>query len=475
MENSHTNHLRTLFERWSGEPVTGLAPLPPSGSDRRYYRISGQKTTVLGAHNPDDKENRAFMAFSRHFHQQGLPVPQIYAEALDAQVYLLEDLGDTTLFGYLSSARTGQAFPDDVLALYQRVLAELPRFQILAAQHLDYRVCYPRARFDKQSMLWDLNYFKYYFLKLAKIPFDEQLLEDDFQRFTDYLLDTRCDYFLYRDFQSRNIMLYGGEPYFIDYQGGRRGALQYDVASLLYDAKADIPQTVRTDLLQYYLTGLQRVIRLEAREFTDYYYGYVLIRLMQALGAYGFRGFYEQKAHFLQSVPYALANLAWLLDHVRLPVTIPTLLAVLRVLTESTALKRLGHHPPLRVRINSFSYKRGIPVDDSGHGGGYVFDCRALPNPGRYPEYQTLTGKDAAVIEFFKQEPEVGRFLDTVFQLADQSVTAYQARQFSNLMVSFGCTGGQHRSVYCAEQLARHLRETFDVAIILRHVEQEMK
>jgi aminoglycoside/choline kinase family phosphotransferase len=475
MKNAPTEYVSTLFENWSQEAVTGISPLPPSGSDRQYYRISGRKTTAIGAHNPDKKENIAFVKFSRHFHQKGLPVPEIYAEELDDDVYLLQDLGDTTLFGYLSQARSGKEFPDELLTLYRRVLEQLPRFQVVAGVDLNYSVCYPRARFDKQSMLWDLNYFKYYFLKLAKIPFDEQLLEDDFQRFTDYLLETNCEYFLYRDFQSRNVMIHQGEPHFIDYQGGRKGALQYDVASLLYDAKADIPQTVRTELLQHYIEQLQHFTSIDEREFTDYYYGYVLIRLMQAMGAYGFRGFYEKKAHFLQSVPYALENLAWLLENVNLPVTIPALLRVLHLLADSDDLKRLGNHPPLQVRINSFSYKRGIPVDESGHGGGYVFDCRALPNPGRYPEYQDVTGKDAVVVKFFEKEPEVARFLETIYQLVDQSVKNYQFRTFTNLMVSFGCTGGQHRSVYCAEQLAKHLRETFDVTVTLRHIEQEMK
>ena len=475
MENTRTECLRTLFKSWSQEPVTNVAQLPPSGSDRRYYRISGPKTTVIGAHNPDKKENIAFVEFSRHFHQNELPVPQIYAEALDDNVYLLQDLGDTTLFGYLSRLRNGAEFPVEALALYKRVLTELPRFQIMAGRDLNYRVCYPRARFDKQSMLWDLNYFKYYFLKLAKIPFDEQLLEDDFQQFTDYLLQTHCEYFLYRDFQSRNIMIHRGEPHFIDYQGGRKGALQYDVASLLYDAKADIPQPIRAELLQHYIEALHQMTPVDERQFSDYYYGYVLIRLMQAMGAYGFRGFYEKKTHFLQSVPYALENLAWLLDNVTLPVPIPALLKVLRLLADSDDLKRLGNHPSLHIRINSFSYKRGIPVDESGHGGGYVFDCRALPNPGRYPEYRDVTGQDAVVIKFFEKEPEVSRFLDTAYQLVRQSVKNYQLRTFTNLMVSFGCTGGQHRSVYCAEQLAEHLRDTCDVRITLRHIEQEMK
>jgi len=325
-------------------------------------------------------------------------------------------------------------------------------------------------------MLWDLNYFKYYFLKLAKIHFDEQGLEDDFQTFTDYLLQTECHFFLYRDFQSRNIMLWHGTPYFIDYQGGRRGALQYDVASLLYDAKADIPQHVRDELLDHYVCAVNRFILTDEKEFIEYYYGYVLIRMMQAMGCYGFRGFYEKKEHFLQSIPYALKNLEWILETVQIPVNVPELTNVLNQLVDSEALKNVCNPgKTLTVRINSFSYKRGIPVDETGNGGGYVFDCRAIHNPGRYEQYKHLTGKDAAVVEFLRREADVKSFLNNIYELVDRSVENYQQRNLANLMVSFGCTGGQHRSVYCAERFAEHLEQKYDVKVVLRHLEQEMK
>lgn len=465
-----------LFENWSGEKARNITPLPPSGSYREYYRVMGENISAIGAFNPDRKENIAFVDFSKHFHRKGLPVPAIYAEELDHNMYLIQDLGDTTLFLYLTEKRQHSKFPNEVSRVYKDVLNELPRFQIIAGEDLSYDVCYPRRQFDKQSMLWDLNYFKYYFLKLAKIPFDEQELEDDFQALTDYLLQTDCDFFLYRDFQSRNIMLCHQKPYFIDYQGGRRGALQYDVASLLYDAKADIPQSVRNELLDHYIGAVSRLLVVDQKEFLEYYYGYVFIRIMQAMGAFGFRGFYEKKIHFLQSVPYALDNLQWLLDYVQLPVKLPALGQVFYQLVESDTLRSLGDsQQKLTIRINSFSYRRGIPIDDTGNGGGYVFDCRTIHNPGRYEQYKQFTGKDQPVIEFFQRETDVKSYLQSVYELVDRSVETYQQRNFTNFMVNFGCTGGQHRAVYCAERLAEHLKEKYAVNIILRHLEQEMK
>ena len=476
MNTSLEQDLTQLFEQWSGERAQHFSPLPPSGSYREYYRIRGEQQSALGVYNQDRKENIAFLTFSKYFHHQGLSVPEIYVEDLDHHLYLLQDLGDTTLFSYLTDVRKNGSFPDELVRCYRQVLEELPRFQILSGEKLNYAVCYPRAQFDKQSMLWDLNYFKYYFLKLAKIAFDEQALEDDFQTLTSYLLQADCHYFLYRDFQSRNIMLCQEKPYFIDYQGGRRGALQYDLASLLYDAKADIPQAIRLELFDYYIEVISQFIPLDRQTFQELYYGYVLIRMMQAMGAFGFRGFYEKKEHFLQSVPYAIKNIEWLLEAVQLPINIPEITQVLNQLVDSETLKNLGNtHPTLTVCINSFSYRRGIPIDESGQGGGYVFDCRTIHNPGRYDRYKHLTGKDAAVVEFFQQETDVESYLQHIYALVDHSVETFQQRNLRQLMVSFGCTGGQHRSVYCAERLAEHLPKTRDVKIVLRHVEQEMK
>ncbi|MBW6535411.1 MAG: phosphotransferase [Mariniphaga sp.] len=448
--------------------------LPPSGSYREYCRLENSKRSVIGAFNADVKENTAFLSFTSHFRKKGLPVPDIFAVSSDLNKYLLEDLGNVTLFDFLSETRETEGFSETIVAEYRKVLKVLPKIQIAGGKDLDYSVCYPREAFDKQSMMWDLNYFKYYFLKLAKIPFDEQALEDDFQAFSDYLLSAPSDYFLYRDFQSRNVMLKDGGVHFIDYQGGRRGALQYDLASLLYDGKADIPQEIRTQLFKFYIEELKNFIPVNESEFTSYFNGFVLIRIMQAMGAYGFRGFYEKKEHFLKSIPFAINNLQNLLPELNFPVEIPELVNVLQLLTQSESLKEIGQvSSNLSVRITSFSYKKGIPSDPSGNGGGFVFDCRALNNPGRYAEFKPLTGRDLKVQQFIEQNSEMKLFLKPVETLVAQSVKNYLERGFSHLSVNFGCTGGQHRSVYAAEKLAAWLRNNFPVNVVLVHREQQ--
>ncbi len=465
-----------MFERWAGEEARSFVMLPPSGSYREYYRITGRSQSALGAYNADKKENIAFLEFSKQFKEKDLPVPQIYDVDLEHGVYLQQDLGDVTLYGFLQGLRKDRAFPDELVRFYKKTIKKLICFQINGGEGLDYSKCYPRQAFDKQSMLWDLHYFKYYFLKLARVPFDEQALEDDYHRLIDFLLEVDHDYFLYRDFQSRNVMVVNDEPWFIDYQGGRKGALQYDLASLLFDAKADIPNAIREELLNYYMDELKHYKEVNQQDFTRHYHGYVLIRIMQAMGAYGFRGFYEKKEHFLKSIPYAINNLKYLLDTIDLGIELPTLFAALSNVTESEELMNIGQRSSmLTVRITSFSYKRGVPVDVSGNGGGFVFDCRAIHNPGRYPEYADKTGKDEEVIAFFGKEPEMANFLNDVFSMVDKSVEKYISRGFKNLMVNFGCTGGQHRSVYSAEQLAAHLQHKYKLNVDLKHVEQDMK
>jgi aminoglycoside/choline kinase family phosphotransferase len=412
--------------------------------------------------------------FSRHFRRHGLPVPEIYAEDLNHGAYLEEDFGDTTLFEFLSKSRAGEKIAPQVVEAYRKAIAVLPRFQLEAGRDLNYSICYPRGSFDRQSINWDLNYFKYYFLRLAGIPFSEQALEDDFDSLTNFLLSADCNYFLYRDFQSRNIMLKNGEPFFLDYQGGRKGALQYDVASLLYDAKADLPPELRQLLLDLYLEKLGGFIDVDRDAFLHYYYAYVYVRILQALGAYGFRGFYERKTHFLQSVPYALKNLRWLLHHVKLPIVLPTLMEAFNSMLASKKLQGLASEAEnFTVRIMSFSFHRGMPKDESGHGGGFVFDGRSLPNPGREERFKSLTGKDAPVVDYLNQQESVHQFMASVMSLVDASVNEYQRRGFKSLMVSFGCTGGQHRSVFLAEQLAKRLRGRNGVEVVVRHRELE--
>jgi aminoglycoside/choline kinase family phosphotransferase len=416
----------------------------------------------------------AFLEFSKHFRRHGLPVPEIYGEDLGQGAYLEEDLGDTTLFEFLSKNRKGENIAAPVVEAYRKAVGVLPRFQAEAGRDLNYDVCYPIGSFDRQSIAWDLNYFKYYFLRLAGIPFSEQALENDFGRLADFLLSAPRDYFLYRDFQSRNILLRNGEPFFVDYQGGRRGALQYDIASLLYDAKADLPPELRQELLDHYLDALGRYVKIEREAFMRHYYAYVYVRILQALGAYGFRGFYERKAHFLQSVPYALKNLRWLLHHAELPIELPTLMGAFRSMLASEKLQGLASEADnLVVRIFSFSFHREPPKDESGNGGGFVFDGRSLPNPGREERFKALTGKDAPVIDYLNQQESVHQFLASVLSLVDASVGSYKERGFKNLMVSFGCTGGQHRSVFLAEQLAKRLRVKNGVEVAVRHLELE--
>jgi len=468
--------LKKLFEEHFHLPMERMQALQGElgGSGRNILRLSAGKTTAIGILYGIREENVAFLSFSRHFRRHGLPVPDIYAEDLDQGAYLEEDLGDTTLFEFLSRNRSGEKIAPEVIEAYRKAVAVLPRFQVEAGRDLDYRVCYPRGGFDRQSIAWDLNYFKYYFLRLAAIPFSEQALEDDFGRLTDFLLTAPSDYFLYRDFQSRNIMLPSGKPYFVDYQGGRKGALQYDIASLLYDAKADLPPAVRQQLLDDYLNVLGSFIDLDREEFLRHYYAYVYVRILQALGAYGFRGFYERKAHFLQSVPYALKNLRWLLHNVRLPIELPTLMDAFRSMLASEKLLGLAAEAQnLVVRVYSFSFHRGFPKDESGNGGGFVFDGRSLPNPGREERFKSLTGKDAPVMEYLNQQESVHQFLASVLSLVDASVSNYQQRGFKNLMVSFGCTGGQHRSVYLAEQLVKRLRGRNGVQVEVQHLELE--
>jgi aminoglycoside/choline kinase family phosphotransferase len=480
--------LKKLFEQHFGVPVFEVHPLQGElgGSGRRIIRLTGGENSAVGILYGVREENAAFLEFSRHFRQRGLPVPEIYGEDLDHGAYLEEDLGDTTLFEFLSRNRAGAEIAPQAVEAYRQAVELLPRFQVEAGRDVNWKFCYPRATFDRQSIAWDLNYFKYYFLRLAGIPFSEQALETDFSRLTRFLLEADREYFLYRDFQSRNIMLPKGKPFFLDYQGGRKGALQYDIASLLYDAKADLPPEQRRQLLDHYLDTLAQFIELKREAFMHYYYAYVYVRIMQALGAYGFRGFYERKRHFLQSVPYAFKNIRWLLHSIELPIELPTLLAAFEAMLGSAALLQLSEADPeteqgrpvqarpLIVRILSFSFHSPIqPKDESGNGGGFVFDARGIPNPAREEHLKPLTGKDQPVIEYLEQQESARKFLTNASSLVDASVATYQQRGFKHLMVSFGCTGGQHRSVYMAEQLARHLRSKNGVEVAVRHLELE--
>lgn len=497
--------LRSLYIRRFGAEPASVTPLRPDGSNRRIYRLTGPDgSSVIGVHGPDREENTAFLSFSRTFRSLDFPVPEIHAVDEEAGIYLEEDLGDTTLFDLLMKGRGEGEFPEEAIELYRKVISLLPRLQIEGGRAIDFSVAYPCREFDRRSMMWDLNYFKYHFLKLAHIPFHEERLEEDFRRLCDLLLEADRTTFLYRDFQSRNIMARDGNPWLIDYQGGRLGALHYDIASLLYDAKAAIPDHLRESFLELYLDELERLMPVDRERFVELYRGFVLIRIMQAMGAYGYRGFFERKEHFLASVPYAVANIAGILSRGPMPVELPELRAVFeriiaderfasgdRMKTQPDAAAesasaaaapepapRAGEDAaeasPLRVLVRSFSYRRGYPAEGSEHGGGFVFDCRAIHNPGRYDQYKILCGCDRPVIEFLEKEKGVEIFWTGVSLLIDNAVEAYLERGFAHLSVSFGCTGGQHRSVYFAERLSRHLRERFSgVSVELEHRERD--
>lgn len=468
--------LRQLFQRHFGVGPKMVSAVQGGlgGSERRILRLTNDELSAIGVLHDDREENAVFLSFSRHFRNIGLPVPAIYAEDLARNAYLMQDLGDTTLYQFLQADRAGPEIGENAREAYRKAVKTLPRFQIEGGRGLDYSVCYPRAAFDAQSIAWDLNYFKYYFLRLSGTPFNEQALQQDFDRLASFLLEAPRDYFLYRDFQSRNIMLVDGEPYFLDYQGGRRGALQYDIASILYDAKADLPHNFREELLHYYLEELSRHIEIDRAAFLRYFYPYAYIRILQALGAYGFRGHYERKPLFLQSVPYALNNLLWILDRAELPLELPALNASCRALIAANAAQPTAEPArPLHISITSFSFHQGLPRDISGHGGGYVFDLRSLPNPGREPQFRQLTGRDSPVIEYLNASPAVRAYFDHVSGLVDASIAAYQRREFEHLAVSFGCTGGQHRSVYFAQKLASYLQGRTGVQVSVLHRELE--
>ena len=464
----------SLFQSWTGRRPTQILSLGAHGSARKYWRVLEGDHSFIAAWNEDLRENEAFFYYSKSLLERGVNVPEVYIVSDSRKCYLQQDLGDTTLFSLLlDKQRSGRGFDTEMLTLYKKVLDDLSNIQFVG-RDLSFSYAYPRSDFDEQSIQWDLNYFKYCFLKLRHTPFDEELLERDFHNLIAYLLDTDCSYFMYRDFQSRNIMLANGALYYIDFQGARRGAAQYDAASLLYSSKSNLPEPIRQELLTHYIECMASKNGIDKDEFRQRFYGYVLVRILQALGAYGYRGYFERKDYFLGSIPLALDNIRLILESHPLPVELPHLTAVLQSIVESE-----NSHPAsatqggLTVTVNSFSYKKGIPQDSSGNGGGYVFDCRALPNPGRYPEYRCYTGKDRPVIEFLEGDKAVEDFLAAAEKMVGASISKYLERNFTSLTVSFGCTGGQHRSVYCAERLAKWINENFNCQIVVRHTEQQ--
>lgn len=465
--------LNRLFEEITGEKVQEITEFPSSGSNRKYFRLKSWHFTRIGVWGASPEENRAFVYLSAHLRKQGLPVPEVYEHTDDYMYYVQEDLGDTLLFDALEGGRKSGEFSQQECLFLQQTIRLLPVLQFKGAENLDFSRCYPRPEFDRRSVFWDLNYFKYCFLKATGIEFSEDKLEDDFDKLADTLLEEPFHTFMYRDFQARNVMLKEGTPFFIDFQGGRKGPLYYDVASFLWQAKANYPEKLRAALLDDYLEALQAFMPVDPEAFKKRLRYFVLFRSLQVLGAYGFRGYFEKKRHFLESVPFAISNLRNLLEE-GFP-EYPYLDKTLRDLCDRDENVGKKEERGLTVQVYSFSYRKGIPEDFSGNGGGFVFDCRAIHNPGKYEAYKCLTGLDEPVIRFLEEDGEVLRFMESVYALVDASVERYRQRGFTSLMVCFGCTGGQHRSVYCAQHLAEYVYRKWGVNVHLLHREREIE
>jgi aminoglycoside/choline kinase family phosphotransferase len=471
--------IEKLFRSWKRDGNLEINTLKQAGSNRQYFRIIHHDHRYIATYNPlNIAENNAFIEFSRHFHRKQLPVPEILHADENKTKYLQTDFGDVSLFQVMQQ----EGFSEHVFELFKKTIAQLARLQIEGGKNLDYNNCIATKSFDKQAIYSDLLYFLYYFVRALDLPYDKNLLLNDFDLLSSYLMQEEQKYFMHRDCQSRNVMVKDERVYFIDYQGGMQGALQYDVASMLWQARAALPYQWREELLSYYFDQANELLdnSLDKQNFIDSYDGFVLIRMLQTLGAYGFRGLFERKPHFISSIPFALKNLRWFLDNKKIPIRLPELQKVLRAIVNDDIIKKFeitkaGIETPLVVKIRSFSYRKGIPEDNSENGGGYVFDCRGILNPGRIEEYKVQTGRDTDVKEFLLHKTEMPTFLQHVYGIVDISVADYIKRGFSDLSVSFGCTGGQHRSVFAADRLADHLREKFNVNTVTEHIEQESK
>ena len=469
--------MRREFRNWQKCFPDEVVALPGSGSDRLYYRIILSGESYIGAYNENVQENLAFFEMTKHFSSHKVPVPELYFMSDDKHTYFLQDLGTTVLFDLLDKDREEGAVSEEILAYYRQALKELAHLQAVAGKDLDYSCTYPVASFDRQSVMWDLNYFKYYYAKLMGIECDELALQRDFEALADLLMEAPSDYFMFRDFQSRNIMIHNGKVFFIDYQGGRQGAPQYDVASLLWQARAQLPADIKAGLLKTYLEALKEYRDVDEKEFLKHYNAFVLIRVLQTLGAYGFRGLYEHKTHFVLSLPMAVENLKQIVFQMEFLSDFPVLFRLLKSLLMRKYQPWIAQIPEkdkLNIFIESFSYRKGLPANYTGHGGGHVFDCRAIHNPGRYQEYKKLTGRDQPVIDFLDKTKEMQEFLDAVKVIADMSVQKYLNRGFEHLSLHFGCTGGQHRSVYAAEKIFAYLKNKYPVRLVLTHREQNI-
>ena len=468
----NTDILSKLYNDIIGEPPARIVELPASGSNRRYFRLEGPQS-IIGAIGTSREENEAFIYMAERFNEKGLPVPEVLAVSDDHMAYIQQDLGDLSLFQAIEKGRLTRSYGIEEKELIAKTLTLLPDIQFAGKDNFDYTKCYPSSSFDMRTIMWDLNYFKYCFLKATGLDFQEDRLEDDFVKMARVLMENDCSTFMYRDFQSRNVMIKDGNPWFIDFQGGRRGPFYYDVASFLWQAKANFPESLREEMIDVYIESLRKYVDVDRDQFFATLRHFVLFRTLQVLGAYGFRGYFEKKPHFMQSVPYAIANLRSLLtsDYPEYPY----LESLLKKLVDMKQFTDELQKRTLTVRVMSFAYKKGIPNDTSGNGGGYVFDCRAVNNPGKYERFKPFTGLDKNVIKYLEDDGEILTFLDHCYALVDATVQRYKERGFTNLMVCFGCTGGRHRSVYCAQHMAEHLNREFNVKVELVHREQDIE
>ena len=468
--------INNLYFTWQQEQPSVIEKIPQSGSDRMYFKVKGNKQNCIATYNINIKENLTFIYFSKHFKALNISVPKVFCVSDDNLFYLQEDVGNKCLLDELE--QLGQT--ETILNLFKNSLKQLAKLQIVGDKNLDYSQCITAKEFGQQAILSDLLYFKYYFLDTLQFPYDKQQLLTDFETLSSYLNNVEQKFFMFRDFQSRNIMLNNETIAFIDFQGGMKGALQYDVASLLWQAKAQLSQQWKDDLLHFYIHEINKLLpqKVDKNLFINQYNGYVLIRLLQVLGAYGFRGLFERKAHFLSSIPLALNNLKAFLNNYKIGLETPELDKVLSFIISDNIINKFTssqacESTPLKVIVNSFSYKKEIPKDSSGNGGGFVFDMRGILNPGRFDEYKCLSGLDKPVINFLEQQTQMNKFLNSVWDLIDISIEDYLSRGFKNLQINFGCTGGQHRSVFAAEQTARHLRNKYKLNVELTHTNKE--
>lgn len=444
--------------------------LQSAGSHRVYYRVKVKDgSTFIVAYSENVSETNTFLYFSEVFKNLDLPTPVIFNVDNSLKLYLMEDVGCDSLLDVISGKDISQF---QVSNLYKSALEYLIKFQLETPKKLDFSKCYSKSKFDAELVNFDLNYFKYYFLKPFIDTFNEGVLEKDFKVFINYIQSIPSHFFMYRDFQARNIQVKENKLYFIDYQGGMEGPLQYDLASLLYQAKANLSSELREELLNFYIDEISKKVEINRELFKEQFNVILLIRILQTLGAYGYRGLFERKQHFITSIAPALTNLNDIFSKVCKHIELPYLDELIKKLMKSEKLNTLNQTPKLTLTINSFSYKRGIPVDNSGNGGGFVFDCRAITNPGKIEELKRFSGKDVQVQQFLEKQEEMQTFLQSIFSIVDGSVSKYIARGFTSLMVNFGCTGGQHRSVYAAERLYKHLSQKFDITINLNHLEK---